>query len=59
MEGASMIRPKTKILVDGGDPQETGQVKELLGFVDGLTTNPGLYRLATGIPASDPIVRRM
>src|SRR2546428_6092223 len=38
----SMTRPKTKILVDGGDPQETRQVKELLGFVDGQTTNPSL-----------------
>ena len=37
-----MTRPKTKILVDGGDPQETRQVKELLGFVDGQTTNPSL-----------------
>ena len=37
-----MIRPKTKILVDGGDPQETRHVKELLGFVDGQTTNPSL-----------------
>ncbi len=37
-----MIRPKTKILVDGGDPQETLRVKELLGFVDGQTTNPSL-----------------
>jgi len=37
-----MIRPKTKILVDGGDPQETRHVKELLGFVDGQTTNPTL-----------------
>ena len=37
-----MTRPKTKILVDGGDPQETQQVKELLGFVDGQTTNPSL-----------------
>jgi hypothetical protein len=38
----SMIRPKTKILVDGGDPQETRQIKERLGFVDGPTTNPSL-----------------
>src|SRR5207237_5425554 len=38
----SMIRPKTKILVDGGDPEETLRVKELLGFVDGQTTNPTL-----------------
>ena len=37
-----MTRPKTKILVDGGDPQETREVKELLGFVDGQTTNPSL-----------------
>jgi transaldolase len=38
----AMIRPKTKILVDGGDPQETQHAKELLGFVDGQTTNPSL-----------------
>jgi len=37
-----MTRPKTKILVDGGDPEETRQVKKLLGFVDGQTTNPSL-----------------
>lgn len=37
-----MTRPKTKILVDSGDPQETRRVKELLGFVDGQTTNPSL-----------------
>lgn len=37
-----MIRPKTKILVDGGDPQETRHMKEMLGFVDGQTTNPSL-----------------
>jgi len=37
-----MQRPKTKILVDGGDPEETRQVKNLLGFVDGQTTNPSL-----------------
>jgi len=36
------IKPKTKILVDGGDPQETLRVKELIGFVDGQTTNPSL-----------------
>jgi transaldolase len=35
-------RPKTKILVDGGDPDETETVKRLLGFVDGQTTNPSL-----------------
>jgi len=37
-----MTRPRTKILVDGGDPQETVRVKQLLGFVDGQTTNPSL-----------------
>jgi transaldolase len=35
-------KPKTKILVDGGDPDETARVKELIGFVDGQTTNPSL-----------------
>jgi len=37
-----MQRPKTKILVDGGDPEETRRVKNLLGFVDGQTTNSSL-----------------
>jgi len=35
-------RTKTKILVDGGDPNETLKVKTLLGYVDGQTTNPSL-----------------
>jgi transaldolase len=35
-------KPKTKILVDGGDPAETLQVKRVIGFVDGQTTNPSL-----------------
>ena len=35
-------RPKTKLLVDGGDPHETAEIKRLLGFVDGQTTNPSL-----------------
>jgi transaldolase len=35
-------RPRTKILVDGGDPDETLRIKSLLGFVDGQTTNPSL-----------------
>src|SRR5438477_385969 len=34
------VRPLTKILVDGGDPDETLRVQNLLGFVDGQTTNP-------------------
>ena len=33
-------KPKTKIRVDGGDPEETLRVKESIGFVDGQTTNP-------------------
>jgi transaldolase len=35
-------RSKTKVLVDGGDPQETMRVKSPVGFVDGQTTNPTL-----------------
>ncbi len=37
-----MTQPKTKILLDGGDPQETLRIKKFLGFVDGQTTNPSL-----------------
>lgn len=33
---------KTKIFLDGGDPQETKEVISLLGFLDGQTTNPTL-----------------
>jgi transaldolase len=44
-------RPKTKILVDGGDPDETRMVKALLGFVDGQTTNPTLI-------AKNPAIRQ-
>jgi Transaldolase/Fructose-6-phosphate aldolase len=47
-----MTRPKTKILVDGGDPQETRRVKESLGFVDGQTTNPSLI-------AKNPHIREL
>ena len=35
-------KPKTKLLVDGGDPEDTSRLKKLLGFVDGQTTNPSL-----------------
>lgn len=31
-----------KIFLDGGDPKETKQVVDLLGFLDGQTTNPTL-----------------
>lgn len=33
---------KTKIFLDGGDPNETRQAIDLLGFLDGQTTNPTL-----------------
>lgn len=45
-------RPPSRILVDGGDPSETTHVKDLLGFVDGQTTNPSLI-------AKNPEVRRV
>jgi transaldolase len=33
---------KTRIFLDGGDPGETKEVIDLLGFLDGQTTNPTL-----------------
>ena len=33
---------RSKIFLDGGDPNETKQVIKLLGFLDGQTTNPTL-----------------
>lgn len=33
---------KTKIFLDGGNPNETREVLNLLGFLDGQTTNPTL-----------------
>lgn len=33
---------KTKIFLDGGDPNETQEIINLLGFLDGQTTNPTL-----------------
>lgn len=33
---------KTKIFLDGGNPEETKEIIELLGFLDGQTTNPTL-----------------
>jgi transaldolase len=47
-----MPRPGSKILVDGGDPQETMRVRNILGFVDGQTTNPTFV-------AKNPDVQRM
>jgi transaldolase len=45
-------RPPSKIMVDGGDPQETAQIRQTLGFVDGQTTNPSLI-------AKNPEVMRL
>jgi len=45
-------KPKTKILVDGGDPKETLRIKNLIGFVDGQTTNPSLI-------AKNPEIQRL
>ena len=45
-------RAKAKILVDGGDPAETSRIKELLGYVDGQTTNPSLI-------AKNPEIRKL
>ncbi len=42
VNGMLTKRPATKILVDGGDPEETLRIKSLIGFVDGQTTNPSL-----------------
>jgi transaldolase len=47
----SGTRPKTKILLDGGDPEETLRVRNALGFLDGQTTNPTLV-------AKNPEVQR-
>ncbi len=33
---------KTRIFLDGGNPDETAEVMRLLGFLDGQTTNPTL-----------------
>ena len=45
-------RSKTRVLVDGGDPDETLRVKNLVGYVDGQTTNPSLI-------AKNPEVRNL
>ena len=52
MADSNAKRPKAKILVDGGDPEETKRVKQLIGFVDGQTTNPSLI-------AKNPDVKRL
>jgi transaldolase len=45
-------RSKTRVLVDGGDPEETLRVKNSVGYVDGQTTNPSLI-------AKNPEVRNL
>jgi transaldolase len=51
--GSSLkARLGTRILVDGGDPEETLRVKHLIGFVDGQTTNPSLI-------AKNPVIRQL
>jgi len=48
------MRPKnlnTRIFLDGGDPDETKEMLNLIGFVDGQTTNPSLI-------AKNPVARR-
>lgn len=36
----STNRVPTRVLLDGGDPHETRHIRDLLGFLDGQTTNP-------------------
>jgi transaldolase len=43
---------KTKILLDGGNPQETLQINGLLGALDGQTTNPTFV-------AKDPEIQQL
>ena len=45
-------KPATKMLVDGGDPEETARIRKVIGFVDGQTTNPSLI-------AKNPEVQKM
>jgi len=53
-----MTRPKTKILVDGGDPQEPRRVKECLGFVDGQTTTPSDALSFPAVPPGPAVTER-
>jgi transaldolase len=46
-----MTARKTKILLDGGDAQETQRIMKRLGFLDGQTTNPSLI-------AKNPDIKR-
>jgi hypothetical protein len=42
-------KSKAQLLVDGGDPQETLRVKNVVGYVDGQTTNPTLVAKNPGV----------
>lgn len=37
-----MVHLSSQFFIDGGDPKETLEAKELLGHIDGQTTNPSL-----------------
>lgn len=45
----TMLARKTKIFLDSGDPQETGEALKLLGFLDGQTTNPSYFAKSRGV----------
>lgn len=47
---------KTKIFLDSGDPEETKRALDLIGFLDGQTTNPSLVakKIGTGKTCSKP-----
>lgn len=53
-----MPKFSSKIFIDGGIPEETKQARQLLGYLDGQTTNPSLIaknlksRLGNGHPVS-------
>src|ERR1700752_1117581 len=49
---ATTPRTNAKVLVDGGDPEETVRIKKLVGYVDGQTTNPSLV-------AKNPEVKKL
>ena len=52
IDGHQAWHLSTRVLVDGGDPEETLRVKQALGSVDGQTTNPSLI-------AKNPEVKRL
>ncbi len=42
---------KTQIFLDSGDPKETEEVLDLMGFLDGQTTNPSLFAKSPEVQA--------